>query len=482
MSEVIWRRTRLRRLRRLPLVSPRQWLRRVVFWAGAVLVATVAIAFAILADHVSRLFLRVQAPHPWMAFILCPAGLVASFLLTRHVFPGAQGSGIPQVIAAQHMTDRDAIARVLSPRIAVGKIALTLLGLASGASIGREGPTVQVGAAIMHAFGRLLRLPHLKLERALVLAGGAAGLAAAFNTPLAGVVFAIEELSHGFEARTSGTVLTAVIIAGITTLALAGNYTYFGHTSAELGFDAGWSAVLLCGVGGGLCGGLFSAALIRAARGLPGRIGRALMRRPVAFVALCGLALAAIGIVSGGQTFGTGYEQARGLVEGTRSLPGAYVPFKLAATMISYISGIPGGLFAPSLSIGAGLGAWLAQLTPSAPAGAVVLLGMVGYFSGVVQAPITATIVVMEMTETSASRYRCWRPHSWRSACRGWCAGSRSTVRWRSGSWRRSGGVAVMVRERLERDDQKRDRRRSEARDQTRDRAGGVSGSEPIRL
>jgi len=172
--------THLRRLARLPLISPRQWLRRIVFWAGAVIVAVVAIGFATLANFTSNLFVRFQSPRPWVAFIICPAGLVASFLLTRYIFPGAQGSGIPQVIATQHMTDRAAIARVLSLRIATGKIALTLLGLASGASIGREGPTVQVGAAIMHALGRLLRLPRLDLERALVLAGGAAGVAAAF--------------------------------------------------------------------------------------------------------------------------------------------------------------------------------------------------------------------------------------------------------------------------------------------------------------
>ena len=288
--------------------------------------------------------------------MICPAGLAVSFLLTRYVFPGAQGSGIPQVIAAQHMTDRAMIARVLSLRIAVGKIGLTLLGLCCGASIGREGPTVQVGASIMHALGRLLRLPRLELERALVLAGGAAGVAAAFNTPLAGVVFAIEELSHSFEARTSGTVLTAVIIAGITTLAVMGNYTYFGHTSAELDFGRGWIAVVLCSVAGGLSGGLFSAALVRFARGLPGRVGGWLMRNPVVFAALCGLALAAIGIASGGQTYGTGYEQARGMVEGTTTLPASYVVLKFAATVISYISGIPGGLFAPSLSVGAGLG------------------------------------------------------------------------------------------------------------------------------
>jgi H+/Cl- antiporter ClcA len=392
-------RGRLHRLLLLPLLSPRRWLRRLVFWAGAVLVALVAIGFADLANRASDLFVRIQAPRPWVAFIVCPAGLVACFLLTRHVFPGAQGSGIPQVIATQHMTDRAAVARVLSPRIAAGKVVLTLLGLCCGASIGREGPTVQVGAAIMHRLGRLLRLPRQELERALILAGGAAGVAAAFNTPLAGIVFAIEELSHSFEARASGTVLTAVIVAGITTLALMGNYTYFGHTSAELDFGRGWIAVALCSVAGGLSGGLFSAALVRAAGGLPGRIGQSLMRHPVAFAALCGLALAAIGMTSGGQTYGTGYDQARGMVEATTQLPGSYAVLKFAATVISYISGIPGGLFAPSLSIGAGMGAWLAQLLPSTPAGAVVLLGMVGYFSGVVQAPITAAIIVMEMTD-----------------------------------------------------------------------------------
>jgi H+/Cl- antiporter ClcA len=383
----------------MPLISPRQWWRRLMFWAGAVLVAVVAIAFADLANAATDMFVRFQAPRPWVAFIVCPTGLIVALLLTQHVFPGAQGSGIPQVIAAQHMTDREAIARVLSLRIAAGKIVLTLFGLLSGASIGREGPTVQVGASIMHALGRSLRLPRLELERALVLAGGAAGVAAAFNTPLAGVMFAIEELSHSFESRTSGTVLTAVIIAGFTTLALIGNYTYFGSTSAVLDLGPAFAGVVVCSVVSGLSSGLFSAALIRAANGPPGRAGRLIIQHPVVFAALCGLAIAVIGIAAGGQTYGTGYEQARSMVEATHTLPGSYVVLKFLATVVSYISGIPGGLFAPSLSVGAALGASLAQFMPSAPEGAIVLLGMVAYFSGVVQAPITATIIVMEMTD-----------------------------------------------------------------------------------
>jgi H+/Cl- antiporter ClcA len=388
----------LRRMGRMPLVSPRQWWRRVVFWVGAVVVATVAVGFAKASDMASALFVHAVAGHVWLPFIVAPVGLTIAFLLTRHVFPGAQGSGIPQTIASLHMHDPAMVDRVLSLKIAVGKVLLTLLGLASGASIGREGPTVQVGASIMHALGKLLRLPRLELRRALVLAGGAAGVAAAFNTPLAGIVFAIEELSHSFEARTSGTVFTAVVVAGATTLGLVGNYTYFGQTSAVLSNGAAWLAVILCSVTGGLAGGLFSRALLIAAGGLPGWAGRMIIRYPVGFAALCGLLLAVIGWLSGGQTYGTGYAQARGMVEGHTMMPPAYALLKLTATVVSYVSGIPGGIFAPSLSIGAGLGSVLAPLVPAAPLGAMILLGMTAYFSGVVQAPITATVIVMEMT------------------------------------------------------------------------------------
>jgi H+/Cl- antiporter ClcA len=114
---------------------------------------------------------------------------------------------------------------------------------------------------------------------------------------------------------------------------------------------------------------------------------------------VCGLAIAGLGLLSGGTTYGTGYEQARGLVEGRADLPPDFFLLKLIATTISYLSGIPGGIFAPSLAIGAGLGHALTALMPDSPGGALVLLGMVGYFSGVVQAPITATVIVLEMTE-----------------------------------------------------------------------------------
>ena len=191
---------------------------------------------------------------------------------------------------------------------------------------------------------------------------------------------------------------TAVVIAGATTLGLVGNYTYFGQTAAVLSNGSAVLAVLLCSLCGGLAGGLFSQALIVAARGLPGRAGQWILRYPVAFAALCGLALAVIGTLSGGQTYGTGYEQARGMLEEHSTLPPVYALLKLAATVVSYVSGIPGGIFAPSLSIGAAMGSVLAPLVHGAPAGAMILLGMTAYFCGVVQAPITSAVIVMEMT------------------------------------------------------------------------------------
>ncbi len=396
--------TRYKRLRRSPLLSLRLWKRRIAFWLGALLVGLVAIAFAFLADHAGDLFLHITAGRRWVPFLLAPAGLAFSVLLTRAFFPGAQGSGIPQVIAALHMTDRARIDAVLSLRIAGGKVVLTLLGLLCGASIGREGPTVQVSATLMHALGRLLRLPRQDAYRALVLGGGAAGIAGAFNTPLAGVVFAIEELSHSFESRTAGVVLTAVVIAGITTMGLQGNYTYFGTATADVTFGIRWVAVLVCGVAGGVMGGCFSSALLWFARGVPGRAGVWIKAHPIGFAALCGLALALIGLASDGASFGTGYAQASALVANAGAVPPrSFFIWKFAATVVSYVSGIPGGIFAPSLAVGSGLGHALSGMLPLAPAGTVVLLGMVAYFSGVVQAPITSTIIVMEMTNDGSA-------------------------------------------------------------------------------
>lgn len=379
------------------LLSADAWKTRIVFWCGAVIVGLLATGFAFAAEWANDLFSENAHRNPWLPFIVCPAGLMLVVGLTRRYFPGSQGSGIPQAIAAVSMTDHGMRAALLSFRIAVGKILLCLLGLMSGATIGREGPTVHIGASVMFALGRFANFPYHYMDRGLILAGGAAGIAAAFNTPLAGILFAIEEMGRSFEERTSGTLLTAVFLAGITAVAIQGNYTYFGTSNAQLAASQILVPILVCGVVGGLLGGLFAQGLVWSSR----RIRNFAGRTPMQLALLCGLGIAILGALSGGLSYGTGYHEARLIITGEGELPQSYPLLKMAATWVSYLSGIPGGLFAPSLATGAGVGQGLAQLLPGLPVTAIVILGMVGYFTGVVQTPITAFVIVMEMTDNN---------------------------------------------------------------------------------
>lgn len=211
---------RMRIWRRVPI-----WRRNLVFWVGAIGVGIVAVLFAQLADWAYAAFRHLTAGRIWLSLLITPIGFALVVAVARRLAPATQGSGIPQVLAALHLKSSPARAGLLGLRVAFAKMALTSAALFSGASVGREGPTVQIGAAIMHALGRFSYLPHKQMERGLIIGGGAAGLAAAFNTPLAGIIFAIEEMSRSFEQRTSGVVLAAVIIAGLSAISLAGNYS-----------------------------------------------------------------------------------------------------------------------------------------------------------------------------------------------------------------------------------------------------------------
>jgi H+/Cl- antiporter ClcA len=381
---------------RVMVTSARLWKPRLVFWTGALAIGLISVGFAWLGDAAQELFHRLtgggEGPRRYLPLLLTPLGFLACAALAHRWFPGAEGSGIPQAIAARHLRDDAERSRFLSLRMVVGKIGLTVLGLACGASVGREGPTVQVGASIML---QAARIGGMAQARGLILAGSAAGIAAAFNTPLAGIVFAIEEMGRGYQARTNGVVLAAVIIAGLASLSILGNYTYFGVADATATFRD-WPLVLACGVVGGALGAGFSALTLRIVR----RIRRWRSDRPLGRVLMvaagAGLVVALLGVATGGLTFGTGYHEARGAIEGT-PLPPGFFAAKFAATLASTVSGIPGGLFAPSLAVGAGLGSSLGLLL-GASTGLAAVLGMTGYFAGVVQAPMTAFVIVLEMT------------------------------------------------------------------------------------
>ncbi|HWU04555.1 MAG TPA: chloride channel protein, partial [Novosphingobium sp.] len=367
--------------------------RRVATLAGAVLLGLAAIAFARCGEVAQSLFTRMVAQWPLAPFVVTPLTFAGVVWMTRRCWPAARGSGIPQVMAAAHDPEGQAQGVLVSLRTALAKFGCTLAMLLSGGSVGREGPTVQISAALMVAVHRWLRVP---VSAGVIIAGGAAGVAAAFNTPLAGVAFAIEELASAFEQKVALLVMAAVMVSGLVSLGLTGDYIYFGAVSGVLPLHAMLLVAPVAGVLGGLAGGGFSRCLIGMGQSQRGWLVR-LRAHPVALALVCGLVVATTGWLSNGLSWGTGYDTTRHLLTG-QAAPVLFGPAKLVATLATALSGAPGGIFAPSLSVGAGLGQLIALGFPGSSAGAIVLLGMVGYFTGVVRAPMTSVIIMMEMT------------------------------------------------------------------------------------
>ncbi|WP_420136255.1 chloride channel protein [Sphingomonas sp.] len=368
------------------------WRRRTAIFGGAATVGLIAVAFAWTADRASELFAGMTQHHWWLPLLLTPIGFVAIAWLTGRLAPAARGSGIPQIIAAKQAPEA-AMAGLVSARTALLKAVLTAGALLCGASVGREGPTVQVGATIMAYAHKWMRVP---VTASVLVAGAAAGVAAAFNTPLAGVAFAIEELAAAYEQRMTLLVMSAVLIAGMIAQGVAGDYIYFGLVGQTLPLRAVLLIAPVAGILGGLSGGLFSRLMLWLARGGSRLISGG---RPLLLAGGCGLIVAALGVVTH-LTWGTGYSAARAIIEGSDA-PLWFGPAKFLATLATAAAGLPGGIFAPSLATGAGVGNVVHALFPDQPTGAVVLLGMVAYFTGVVRAPLTSVII---MSETTASR------------------------------------------------------------------------------
>lgn len=377
-----------------------RWRTRVTLWVAATVAGLLVVLFARLADLALAQFAQQAVARPWLPFIYTPLiGMLVVWLTTRF-FIGAQGSGIPQVIAATHLVHQGkSVEKLVSLRIAFAKIGLGTLALTGGFSAGREGPSVQVAASIMHFFHRFL--PNARIIRAedLILAGGAAGIAAAFNTPLAGIAFAVEELGRKLETRTSGVLLSTIILSGMVAIAFQGNYNYFGHFGIQnISLDI-VVPVLASGIGCGLLGGVFSRMLLWPQRHQPFIVWQWRRLHPVWFAGACGLIVVILGWISGGTSFGSGYGVTSQLIASDAGLTWHAPITRFLATVVTYFSGIPGGIFAPSLAVGAALGANAAHLFGLA-AQPIIALCMVGFLAAVTQSPITSAIIVMEMIDS----------------------------------------------------------------------------------
>lgn len=385
-------------IRNAELTSIQAWYGRAIVWSAAAISGLAIVVFAWMSERANTWFYHSFQQHVWLPLLLTPLAGMAIVWVTRQWFPAASGSGIPQTIAAIHL-DETGRKKLISFRIAVAKMILGSGGLAAGFSSGREGPSVQIAASIMHGIARFLPKSFSVQPNQLILAGGAAGISAAFNTPLAGIVFAIEELGRSFEQKTNGIIITAIVISGLVAISIQGNYAYFGNLNVgTIGYSI-LLPILACSMVCGISGGIFSRCLIRGSALFPRPVHQFRTYKPVLWAGVCGLCIALIGLYTDGATFGSGYRSTQTLLHQPQPDNYLYAPLKYLATWITYLSGIPGGIFAPSLSIGAGIGNNLVSVFPHCHPEAICALCMVGFLAAGTQAPLTSFIIVMEMID-----------------------------------------------------------------------------------
>lgn len=383
----------------------RLWFDRAVVLAYAAFSGLCIVVFSMLTHWTFSAFDWVHQHAPWLVLIWTPVVTVSVAWITRKWFPTLSGSGIPQVMVALEpglsMPQRTAFT---SLRLSLAKIVLASAGLLGGLSIGREGPSVQVAAGIMLHARRWLRVGSEMDVHALLVAGGASGLAAAFNAPLAGVVFALEELGHKLPPRNSGLIIAAIVTAGVVGISFFGSDSFLGHLHVT---KLGWRLVVpgLCVVlASGLLGGLFARVMVLSATGIASSpLNRLFKRYSLWFAAALGVLIAAMGLATGGATFGGGAESVRVMLAKDIEISPMFVPLKLISTWVTSWAGVPGGIFAPSLSVGAGIGQDAATVfgdpTLREP---LIALGMTAFLAAVTQAPLTAFIIVMEMVDGGA--------------------------------------------------------------------------------
>ena len=360
---------------------------------GAV-VGLVVVAFIVLTGNLGA---RMYPPggSPWRRLLVPAAGsLVTGFLLSRY-FPYARGSGIPQTKAALFAREGQ-----IKLRTVLGKFFCCSTSLASGIALGREGPSVQVGAGIASVLARRIGLPPERVK-ALIPVGASAAVAAAFNTPIAGVLFALEEIMGDMNAPVLGSVVLSSATAWIVLHLLLGDEPLFHVPAYQLvhGVEFAVYAVL------GVLGGLVSVAFVKLLLGLRGWF----LRQPKWtgwFQPVAGGILVGIMGWFVPESLGIGYRYVGQALNGNMALQAMalLLAMRVVGTTVCYASGNAGGIFGPALFIGAMLGGTVGSLAHAAfPhhiafAGAYALVGMGTAFAGIVRVPMTSVIMIFEVT------------------------------------------------------------------------------------
>ncbi|CAN5590744.1 chloride channel protein [soil metagenome] len=374
------------------------------YWTGSFIIGIISVIYAklfSLAEEGTKYIFDLDSR---LFFIVTPIAFVSAWWIVKKFAPFARGSGIPQVTASIELTNPShfyKVDKLLSIRIIIVKVVSSLVMVFGGGVVGREGPTIQISASIFKKINDWLPEWYPKISRRnMIVTGAAAGLASAFNTPLGGIVFAIEELTKTHFSYFKSALLTGVIIAGLTSLHFLGPYLYLGYPAVN-NINL-WLIIVVIPVSilTGVCGSGMGRILLFIFRKKRAFIKD---RQLAVYAIVCGLIVAVLAYYIDHRMLGSGKDiMVTALFSKDKSIEW-YVPLlRMIGPIISFSTGSAGGIFAPSLSAGASIGAlvsgWL-HLTGS-ETNLIVLCGMVGILTGITRSPFTSSILVIEMTST----------------------------------------------------------------------------------
>ena len=380
----------------------RNALQAIPFWIASLITGVFAVLYTDLFVAAENVTTFIYKHHAWQLFIISPVCFVVAWWLVNKFSPYARGSGIPQVMAAiQISTPKTTgiIDRLLGLRVIVIKVLSSIVMALGGGAIGREGPTIQIAASIYKIVYQLLPKWWPKIaKRNMMVTGAAAGLAAAFNTPLGGIVFAIEELTKTHFSYYKTAIFSSVIIAGLSAQALLGPYLYLGYPKLDGLSNMIFFGVALVAVIAGLLGAGMSKMILFIFE------WKSKFKFPyyhVLFVVGCALLMVITAIFINVEMLGSGKD----IMQKTLFTPDKYVSWyipllRIAGPLLSFTTGAAGGIFAPALGAGASVGSLVASWfkVSDIDTNMLILSGMVGFLTGVTRSPFTSVILVLEMT------------------------------------------------------------------------------------
>lgn len=377
-------------------------LQAIPFWTASLFTGLVAVGYTKLFGYSEGLLQTALHWHRWTIFIITPVCFFLAWYVVQTFAKNAKGSGIPQVMAAIELAtpkhDKK-IGKLLSFRIMIIKIVSSLFMVMGGGAIGREGPTIQIAGCVFRIINKAIPSSWPKLSRQnFILTGAAAGLSAAFNTPLGGVVFAMEELARTHIRFFRTALFSAVIIAGLTAQALLGPYLYLGYPDVHnLKFSV-FLAVAVTAIAAGFLGATMSKIILKVMDWKKSFS----KTKNVLFVVIAGLFIASIAYFFNDAILGSGKDLMNTtLFTDQKAVSWGTMLLRMAGPVICFNTGAAGGVFAPALAAGASIGAFLSKIFHylGSNANILILCGMVAFLTGVTRTPFTSAILVLEMTD-----------------------------------------------------------------------------------